>query len=131
MLQQFVPYEQSLILKELGFDEPCFGYYNSQGNYCYEVNKTNSSCNKPGMHGTYCTVPLYQQVFKWFRDNHNLCHTITNCNNFLDMWEYNISAIRKSKEFDYDYDSSYDELLYLTPELTELECIKRLITIIS
>jgi hypothetical protein len=24
---EFIPYEQALALKELGFDEPCFGFY--------------------------------------------------------------------------------------------------------
>ena len=24
---EFIPYEQALALKELGFDEPCFGIY--------------------------------------------------------------------------------------------------------
>ena len=27
MTKEFVPYEQVLELKELGFDEPCFKYY--------------------------------------------------------------------------------------------------------
>ncbi len=27
MNKEFIPYEQALALKELGFDEPCFGYY--------------------------------------------------------------------------------------------------------
>ena len=27
MEKEFIPYEQALALKELGFDEPCFGYY--------------------------------------------------------------------------------------------------------
>ena len=25
--KEFVPYEESLALKELGFNEPCFGYF--------------------------------------------------------------------------------------------------------
>ena len=29
MREQFIPYEQALNLKELGFDEPCFATYNS------------------------------------------------------------------------------------------------------
>lgn len=61
----FVPYEIALALKELGFDEPCFGYYNGQGNHIGEEGKMNSNCNKLGMHGAYCTVPLYQQAFRW------------------------------------------------------------------
>ena len=31
MKKEFVPYEQSLALKELGFDEPCLTYYFSDG----------------------------------------------------------------------------------------------------
>ena len=27
MDKEFFPYEEALALKELGFDEPCFGYY--------------------------------------------------------------------------------------------------------
>ena len=27
MNKEFIPYEQALALKELGFDEPCFGHY--------------------------------------------------------------------------------------------------------
>jgi hypothetical protein len=27
MKNEFIPYEQALALKGLGFDEPCFGYY--------------------------------------------------------------------------------------------------------
>ena len=28
MDKEFIPYEQALALKELGFDEPCFATYN-------------------------------------------------------------------------------------------------------
>jgi hypothetical protein len=27
-MKDFIPYEQALALKELGFDEPCFGFAN-------------------------------------------------------------------------------------------------------
>jgi hypothetical protein len=72
MNKEFIPYEQALQLKELEFNEPCFGYYNGQGNYIGEEGKMNSNCNKLGMHGAYCTAPLYQQAFRWFREKYNL-----------------------------------------------------------
>lgn len=55
--KEFVPYDQALALKELGFDEPCFGFYNDMEN------------NKP-MGGNFpCdgrnSAPLYQQAFRW------------------------------------------------------------------
>jgi hypothetical protein len=27
--KEFAPYEEALVLKELGFNEPCFGYWKS------------------------------------------------------------------------------------------------------
>ncbi len=30
MNKEFIPYEQALELKELGFDEPCFGCYDEK-----------------------------------------------------------------------------------------------------
>jgi hypothetical protein len=30
--QEFIPYEQALALKELGFDEPCLFWYNLSDN---------------------------------------------------------------------------------------------------
>lgn len=30
MKKEFIPYIQALALKELGFDEPCFGYYSEK-----------------------------------------------------------------------------------------------------
>jgi hypothetical protein len=68
--KEFIPYEQALELKELGFDEPCFGYYNELGNFISELDKRNSSCNKPSMYGKYCTAPTFAQAFRWFREKY-------------------------------------------------------------
>ena len=41
MKTEFIPYEQALELKELGFDEPCFGRYDgrdeNKGKIWYEM----------------------------------------------------------------------------------------------
>jgi hypothetical protein len=55
MGKEFVPYQQALELKELGFDEPCFG----------EFNKDEKDGN------IFTSAPLYQQVFRWFREKYN------------------------------------------------------------
>jgi hypothetical protein len=78
MEKEFAPYEQSLALKELGFDEPCLGRWLIITEWeaptgeirlqlgvvveCYDKNQ--------------CTAPLYQQAFRWFREKHKLYHTI-------------------------------------------------------
>lgn len=71
MQEQFVPYEQALALKELGFNEECFG--------CYFHNNTNTvEYNPDGLpfnhnnRNSRISAPLWQQAFDWFRDKHNL-----------------------------------------------------------
>ena len=63
--KEFVPYEQALILKELGFDEPCFGYY-SEGELIL-----NSHTNNHMQRFRY-SAPTFSQAFRWFREKHNL-----------------------------------------------------------
>jgi hypothetical protein len=69
MEKEFVPYQQALELKELGFDEPCFGKIYADGgseqlSYPY---KNSDQIGKV----TSCSAPLYQQVFRWFREKYN------------------------------------------------------------
>lgn len=89
MKEQFVPYDIALKLKQKGFDEPCFGTYNSFGDFIlsnseYPLNKNSDKLyddiwlkhiqkdypeHTPDM---LCTAPLWQQVFDWLREKHNL-----------------------------------------------------------
>ena len=67
MEKEFIPYEQALDLKELGFDEPCLNFY-FRGEALIEMKATHtfkedSECVK---------APLYQQAFRWFREKYNL-----------------------------------------------------------
>jgi hypothetical protein len=72
MKKEFIPYEQALALKGLGFDELCFGWYNerqtllwfTQDNFWHDMDEAE------------CIVPLYQQAFRWFREKHGLNHFI-------------------------------------------------------
>jgi ABC-type glycerol-3-phosphate transport system substrate-binding protein len=71
MEKGFVPYQQALELKELGFDEPCFGkFYHNH----LEIGGSwlNSEFNKDKKDGNiFTSAPLYQQVFRWFREKYN------------------------------------------------------------
>ena len=62
---QFIPYNLALELKDLGFNEECFGWYSPVMNglliYC---NSTND-----GTEEKYCTAPLWQQVWSFLDDN--------------------------------------------------------------
>jgi hypothetical protein len=75
MKKEFVPYELALKIKELGFDEPCFGFYYDDGELQI----------KEGNHYPlgYLNAPLFQQAFRWFREPLNGSY------NHLDfMYEY-------------------------------------------
>ena len=77
---EFIPYIKALALKELGFNEPCIAWYNTKNEF-YMVyqpgyingKKTNYIATNINYNNTdeTCSAPLYQQVFKWFRENHN------------------------------------------------------------
>ena len=61
MNKEFIPYEQALELKELGFDEECLAFYTMHKKLLLEVQYTQMN--------TYaCAVPLYQQAFRWLRE---------------------------------------------------------------
>lgn len=72
MEKEFVTYEQALALKELGFDEPCFGWYQSiRLKKEYHPQKEHSG-NQSYMRKEDCTAPTFSQVFRWFREKYNL-----------------------------------------------------------
>jgi hypothetical protein len=56
--KEFVPYDLALKLKKIGFDEPCFGFYND--------NNIAVSGYDGGLYFLN-NAPLYQQAFRWFR----------------------------------------------------------------
>jgi len=81
MEKEFVSYDQALILKELGFDEPCFGYYadkTGEDKTIYTVGTSQSAITDMSIHTNHScpsyqfSAPLKQQVFRWFRDKHKL-----------------------------------------------------------
>ena len=82
MNKEFVPYAEALELKQLGFDEPCFGrfYYKD----VYPMLRPNSDEKElfyesgQFIRQTEETTlsPSYSQCFRWFRDNHGLYQSI-------------------------------------------------------
>ncbi len=69
MKNEFINYNQALKLKELGFDEPCFGYY-SEGELIF-----NSHTNNYMQRFRY-SAPTFSQAFRWFREKYSLCIVI-------------------------------------------------------
>lgn len=65
----FVPYEQAKELNQLGFYNECLGSYVYDGSLEKWVLITDFTRNE---YHQNIIAPLYQQAFKWFRDNHDL-----------------------------------------------------------
>jgi len=123
MEKEFIPYQQALALKELGFDEPCFGYYHDKR--LTGVNKWDRKdfefhiLSKKEVTATTVEIviaPLYQQAFRWFREKYNLFVQV----NIHTYFIYDIS----NDEF--KMIKQYDKLTK-TYEEAELECLKKLI----
>jgi len=80
MNKEFIPYEQALALKELGFDEPCFAQYRK-----YDIGEATLdigfSKNEIIMQfhklSKFCSSPTYQQAFRWFREKYKIEATIS------------------------------------------------------
>ena len=71
MDKEFISYEQALALNELGFDEPCIGWYNPQVNYKEVTTDKYWAFYLTGEWENFKPAPLKQQVFRWFREKHN------------------------------------------------------------
>lgn len=83
MEKEFVPFKLAVKLKELGFDEPCFYYFNSSENNQlwqdteggYYRNSTISVSNLlwgETFDNGNVSAPLWQQVLYWLREVHKI-----------------------------------------------------------
>ncbi len=123
MNKEFVPYEQALALKELGFDEPCFSTYRQwDGREPYLHLDTDIEADNFTIE---CDAPLYQQAFRWFREKYGLEGVTQRAEDF--MWYK--WAIYQYNENGKKYVADWYE--YKTYEEAELECLIKLIEIVK
>jgi hypothetical protein len=127
MEKEFVPYEQALALKELGFDESCFGWHAGE-NHC-NIRQVHSQPNHPDNLYNWCSAPTFSQAFRWFRDTHNmLANVYSNASGFL--FEYH-DTIGGTHRYDSEFSGPNDGGCWDTYEEAELESIKKLIQIVK
>ena len=124
--KDFIPYEEALALKELGFNEPCFGYFIA-GQLFVTSDTVYNSLDIP-----VCKAPTFSQAFRWFREQYWYTALIL-CDSFQIVMQLSTSKTLDSKTGEYiaNYSTqtyhkeeglkSYDE--------SELACLKQLIEI--
>ena len=81
MEKEFINYNQALKLKELGFDEPCFGFYQLEYG---EIRPTMvdddeqyrltgwRTCKNSEIPKHYTSAPTFSQAFRWFREKYGV-----------------------------------------------------------
>ena len=133
--KEFVPYEEALALKQLGFDEPCFAFYDESLYFPNNENQYGTFCNQK-LDVTSCSAPLYQQAFKWFREKYDFHYSIDRKRSQHDFeWGYNWSLYNYtgicSEYLTSHPDAPAGEWVYETYEEAELACLKKLIEIVK
>jgi hypothetical protein len=123
MDKEFIPYEQALELKELGFDEPCIAFYTQNaygdGKKLQWFRKPND-CNSDYV---FISAPLYQQAFRWFRENYELDSEIYMNHEYgVKFYTYLVLKLEKSIV---SHKSGY-AVKQNTYEEAELECLKKI-----
>ena len=128
--KEFIPYEEALALKELGFDEPCFSiYYSKDKSFSWHHHKDHTNDEPVLDTGEFnISAPLYQQAFRWFRENEGMFIASFKIS-YEDgpyLWSFEITD-EKSRLSDEEY--MIDD--YKTYEKAELVCLKKLIEIVK
>jgi len=79
MEKEFIPYEQALVLKELGFDEPCFKYVyigDTGNNFDHYLEVEPSKAKNYNEDDLCISQPTYSAAFRWFREKYNIHHSM-------------------------------------------------------
>jgi hypothetical protein len=117
MKNEFIPYDLALELKQLGFDEPCFAWYNPKGTLLSDLTigheETDFFYTQNDMDENQCIAPTYSQAFRWFRNKFNCHHTINLNKKYVGI------AYSSVVNFSVDEFNTYEE--------AELACLKKLI----
>lgn len=120
--KEFVPYPEALELKQLGFDEPCFGRFDgrgkNKGKIWYEIPNTGQDSIPVGD----VLAPTYSQCFRWFRKKYGLHSEIRYVDDVL-TYSYLITKIKTNTELEEKFRFTYEE--------AELACLRKLISIIK
>jgi len=129
---EFVPYEEALALKELGFNEPCLASYFHAGKRLHITEYIN--------YGEYTVLaPTFSQAFRWFREKYKLHYSIDyECSQHDHKWGYNYTiynynqVVKTNEEYIQSNPiAPAGEWVYETHEEAELACLKKLIEIVK
>lgn len=126
MKELFIPYEQALALKKLGFDEPCFGFYKLGNIDIYYDTilqgqnhkfRNNTQLNFYGDLKEKVSAPTFSQAFRWFRKKYGI---------FSSIWYF-----ETEQRFFIKFGFGIQKFEMNDKEEAELELLKKLIEIVK
>lgn len=134
--KEFIPYNEALELKELGFNESCLGYWSNWGTQepfllTCELGTEKESCSIRRKN-FLCTAPTFSQAFRWFREKYELFGEVImyipqegdldGCFTYV----FSISSVEN-----YTKKAVVNRKYYTSYEEAELACLKKLIEIVK
>lgn len=132
MEKEFVSYELSLALKEIGYQSPSpIGGYRGGAIFYYDKGSELFYDGLPMYSSSYhegqIIAPLYSQAFRWFREKHFIHSNII----WLDETKSWAISINKMKYYKNIKDKYRSYLSFSTYEEAQLECLEKLIEIVG
>jgi len=120
MEKEFIPYQQALDLRELGFNQPCFGWWFADEEMLI-IDKSTKSTSE-----NIIQAPTFSQAFRWFREVYGL-----DC--FIDKGGIKgiYHAFVGGSEHGFLYGNNGNRPSEFTYEEAELECLEKLIKIVK
>ena len=129
MNKEFIPHEQALELKELGFDDECVGYYSPDmdGKYYLFTSSTDNTNRMEKYNPNVCPAPLYQQAFRWFREKKLCDGSVCRHGEADGGYSYRWDIVHEYGV----YEERHFKQGYKTYEEAELACLKEMIEIVK
>jgi len=124
MNKEFIPWEEALELRQLGFKEECLGVWQNlkSGKNLVVDEDYDRKFDIPVL-GADIGAPLFQQSFRWFRETYNLHHVV--------IWDYDTKNFDAGLFGDLVTPFLEKDTIFTTYEEAELACLKKLIEIVK
>jgi len=102
----FVPYEIAVILKNLGFKNQCFGWYNNVPPEAVIVmfNPENTSMDYNSNLNSNCHAPIYQQALDFLRTTFKIEITVLESYETPGKFDFEIISDLVAEEIEFDCD---------------------------
>ena len=138
MEKEFVPYELALRMKQLGFDETCFGRFSNEGDLLIAHTEKYIISNGVDRSEFFTQAPTWKSAFRWFREKYSLFSSILPFQDIEDdirlCYYYCVINLDECKDEDILCNESSlgaSDINFSSPAEAEIACLEKLIEIVE